>query len=395
MSSPAPPAKRKKHVDSKYQSEWSRYQMSPSKKGVSFAFCTVCGVDFCIGGGVVHEVKQHCESAKHKRYLEAVSSQPSISSVMAKASRDSESEKVMKSELYFAHFVAEHNLSFATADHFTKLCKVMFPDSKIAESFSCARTKTKALITHALAPSAEEAVVSACQRQPFSILCDGGNDNFQKKYSGILVRLWDEAQCKVVVRFLDCPICNIATGETLFQALETALQSRSIPWQNVIGFASDSASVMVGKQNSVLSRVRECQPKVFSLGCMCHLAALCATAALKKLPVSVDGLLIDIYYHFKHSSKRCEQFAVVLQDFEGIAPLSVIKHCSSRWLSLEKAVRRLITLWPALLAYFDRERGINERARRVADALMDYDTKLWCYFVAFALKPLNAFNIAL
>ena len=223
MSSLAPSAKRKKHVDSKYQSEWSRYQMSPSKKGVSFAFCTVCGVDFCIGGGGVHEVKRQCESAKHKRYLEGVSSQSSISSVMAKASRDSKSEKVMKSELHFAHFVAEHNLSFATAEHFTKLCKVMFPDSKIAESFSCARTKTKALITHALAPSAEEAVVSACQRQLFSILCDGGNDNFQKKYFGILVRLWDEAQCKVVVHFLDCAVCNIATGETLLQALETAL----------------------------------------------------------------------------------------------------------------------------------------------------------------------------
>ena len=74
---------------------------------------------------------------------------------------------------------------------------------KIAESFSCARTKPKALITHALAPSAEEAVVSACQRQPFSILCDGGNDNFQKKYFGILVRLWDEAQCSALSR-LSC-----------------------------------------------------------------------------------------------------------------------------------------------------------------------------------------------
>ena len=207
--------------------------------------------------------------------------------------------------------------------------------------------------------------------------------------------MWDEARCEVVVRFLDCPVCNIATGDTFFQALEATLQSRSIPWHNAIGFASDSASVMVGIRNSVLSRVRERQPKIFSLGCMCHLAALCATAALKKLPVSIDGLLINIYYHFKHSSKRCEEFAVVLQDFEGIAPLSVIKHSSSRWLSLEKAVRRLITLWPALLAYFDRDRGTNERARRVADALMDLETKLWCYFVAFALKPLNAFNISL
>lgn len=93
--------------------------------------------------------------------------------------------KVLKSELYFARFVAEHNLPFATANHFTRLVKVMFPDSKVADSFSCTRTKTAAFITHALAPSLEEAVISACQKQPFSILCDGGNDNFQKKCFGI------------------------------------------------------------------------------------------------------------------------------------------------------------------------------------------------------------------
>ena len=104
------------------------------------------------------------------------------------APKDSESEKVMKSELCFAHFVAEHiTLSIATADHFTKPCKVMFLDSHVAESFSCGRTKITALITHALAPSMEETVVTAFQKQPFSIYCDGGNDNFQKKYFGILV----------------------------------------------------------------------------------------------------------------------------------------------------------------------------------------------------------------
>ena len=67
-------------------------------------------------------------------------------------------------------------------------------------------------------------------------------------------------------------MCNIATGETLFEALADVLQKCDIPWKNVVGFASDSASVMVGRRNSVLSRVCEQQPKVFSLGCICHLA---------------------------------------------------------------------------------------------------------------------------
>ena len=308
MSS-SPPSKRKKHVASKFQPEWKRFRLSASKKAPSFAFCTVCGVDFAIAGGGVHEVKRHCETAKHRCLLNGVLAQPSISAMMARASTDSLKEKTIKSELFFARFVAEHNLSFATADHLTKLCKVMFPDSKITESFACARTKTTALITHALGPSAEDAVVSACQTQQFTILCDGGNDNFHKKYFGVMVRLWDVRRSEAVVRFLDCPVCNIATGQTLFDALSAVLEKPFIPWENMIGFAFDSASVMVGRRNSVLSRIREQQPSVFSLGCTYHLTALCAAAALKKLPVSIDGLLIDIFYHFKHSSKRCKEFA--------------------------------------------------------------------------------------
>ena len=112
---------------------------------------------------------------KHKQLLEGVNAQPSISSVIATASKDAMSDKVMKSELYFPRFVAEHNLSFATADHFSKLCKVKFPDIKVAEAFSCGRRKTIALVTLALAPSADDAVISACWKRKFSIFCDGGN----------------------------------------------------------------------------------------------------------------------------------------------------------------------------------------------------------------------------
>ena len=48
---------------------------------------------------------------------------------------------------------------------------------------------------------------------------------------------------------------------------------------NAIGYASDTASVMVGKNNSVLSRIKQINPTVLSLGCTCHLAALCATTS--------------------------------------------------------------------------------------------------------------------
>ena len=161
----------------------------------------------------------------------------------------------------------------------------MFPDSKVAAEFSCARTKTTALVTHALAPEVNEPVIKACREKSFTILCDGGNDNFEKKYFGILVRFWDDQLDRIAIRFLDAPVVNIATGETLFQALDSTLQTRAIPWANVIGFASDSASVMAGKRNSVLSRVIQKQGDVFFHGlCVSSCYFMCCSCS-KKAPI--------------------------------------------------------------------------------------------------------------
>ena len=79
--------------------------------------------------------------------------------------------------------------------------------------------------------------------------------------------------------------------------------------------------------------------------------------------------------------------------------MKVLKHCSTRWLSLERAIKRLLSLWPALYAYFDREcegsgARPNERVRRVSKLLSSLETKLYLNFVAFALRPLNSFNTA-
>ena len=71
-----------------------------------------------------------------------------------------------------------------------------------------------------------------------------------------MVRFWHEAACQPITRFLAMPVCNIATAEVLFNALAQELESRNIPWSNVIGYASVTASVMVGIRNSVLSRLR-------------------------------------------------------------------------------------------------------------------------------------------
>ena len=48
----------------------------------------------------------------------------------------------------------------------------------------------------------------------------------------------------------------------------------------------------------MLSRFRERQPNVFNVGCICHLADLCASSGVKKLSLPVDEFLFDVHFHF-------------------------------------------------------------------------------------------------
>ena len=151
-------------------------------------------------------------------------------------------------------------------------------------------------------------------------MCDESNDQGSDKNFVILVKLFDEDLGKTVTRFIDMPVVNIGTAANLFAALEKSLSNKNIHWKNVFGFISDNCSVMKGKNSSVLSHLKEKQPNIMDIGCICHLANLCCAAAVKTIPLPVEELILDIYWHFKHSSKRKEEYKEFLE-FMDVDPL--------------------------------------------------------------------------
>ena len=112
-------SKRKKYV-CKYQHFWLK--KSDTGVGEDMAHCKLCNTNFSVAAGALYDVKRH---AKRSTYVTAVEVSSKIKSITNFV--DKKSSSVILSETLFSNFVAEHNLPFSLADHFTKslpkLCK--------------------------------------------------------------------------------------------------------------------------------------------------------------------------------------------------------------------------------------------------------------------------------
>lgn len=117
----------------------------------------------------------------------------------------------------------------------------------------------------------------------------------------IIYRFFDIEEGRVVSKFWNlCQVFektadNSATAEHLFTLVSKSFQDYDIPFKNIIGFASDGCSTMMGQHNSVASRFSDKCPGIYIFKCICHSLHLCASKACKKLPRSCEDLARNVY----------------------------------------------------------------------------------------------------
>ena len=106
--------------------------------------------------------------------------------------------------------------------------------------------------------------------------------------------------------------------------------------------------------------------------------------------LDVDTLLVDIFYHFNYRVKRKEIFREY-QEFCGSEMQKVIKHASTRWLSLQKCAGRTISQWQALKSYFVSYEDVEKpgRVKKIALLLQETENYLICYFCIIFSGPLT------
>ena len=207
----------------------------------------------------------------------------------------------------------------------------------------------------------------------------------------------------VATAFLDFAVCNQATAHNTFERIDEKMKLYDINWSKCLAFSSDNASVMMGKNNSIYTRIADSNPEVYPVGWACHLAHLCAKKAANELSVNVEQLVVDLYYHFDKSSKRKEIFKSY-QEFCDVETRKILKHSSTRWLSLMKCIDRVLRQYDALKSYFSSclsEKKASDKNKKkskmaiLAEQLNDPITKVYMLFLHSVLPVFDSFTALL
>lgn len=196
------------------------------------------------------------------------------------------------------------------------LLKDIIPDSKIIEKATLGRTKCTSIIKNVLAPTLNKVLVNMLKVTKFSVLIDESTDIGRNKSTCVLVRFVNPINGNINTKLLDLIELNEPdySAEKLYSKFKKLLGNMGIPISNVIGMASDGASVMVGNNNSFASRLREDNPNALVVKCVCHTCAIIASKACIALPRAPEDLLRQVYSYLSGSSKRCTQLSE-MQDY--------------------------------------------------------------------------------
>ena len=417
------PVKKKKKVYCHFKSAWRSQEFTVTVggtektvsgtilsgvEGADNAKCTACGVSFSVRHGGANDIVKHFSTKGHWQAVNAKSSSSTLArygfghsdeALKARKKKDEQQMQVQRAEAMFIQFVAEHNMSFRTGDHFSKLVKCMFPDSEVARQFQCARTKTSVLTRFGNGKFCQDQLIERLTSDipvHFSLLVDESNDRgVEAKDLVVLLRFFDTSIMKAVTRFIDLPTANDGTAAAIFAKIDECLVSRGLQYQHLICFNSDTCNTMKGQRNGVVRHLRDQQPDVLDLGCICHLENLALKAAMKSLPIKVDSLLVDINTHFYMSVKRKDQLKEFC-DFVNVTYKKILAHVETRWLSLLRVIARILEIWPALKSYFESHPDSEKpgRVRNITIQMCDDTTKLFLLFLSFLLPTVNAFSTA-
>lgn len=260
---------------------------------------------------------------------------------------------MLSAEILWALNTVKSNFSFASNDGNNQTFAAMFPDSRIASDYRMSQTKCKYLIEFGAYPWVMEELNKDFKGQAFSYKFDETTTSqVKKQYDGYVQ--YHSSRFGGIINWY-CG--SLFLGHCLSVDLKDHFfeLGRKISWDIdfLLQIEMDGPNSNLSFLKMVIKELAEKHGKtIVDVGtCGLHNCHNGFAKALACLNFDFDGFAYDLWYFFKNSAARREdyKFTELLTEIES---RFVLRHVPSRWLSLKKVLQRIIDQWDNLKEYF-------------------------------------------
>lgn len=239
----------------------------------------------------------------------------------------------------------------------SNLLKTIFPDSVLASSLSCARTKTEAIINNVIAPYAIQQIITSLSDIKFiGVSTDASNHNAEKIFP-IMIQYFDVQNGGIQTKLLDVTSTPNETAETVTNIILETLQKHHLT-EKCISFTADNANVNFGGINrpaggrNILNKLKTSLNKdVIGVGCPAHLLHNCIKHGADVMAVDIESLVMKMFNFFSVYTVRTEELKSICE-YVDVCYQKLLYHSKTRWLSLFPAIERILKMYLPLKTYF-------------------------------------------
>jgi hypothetical protein len=338
--------------------------------------CLTCNTHFSVSHGGKSDINQHIKSEKHKLALVAASSSNTVSKFFKSSTCGSKELELAAAEGVFAYHTVSHSQSFRSMDCTTKIIQKLFEPK-----FTCARTKSEAVVVNVLAPLAESKLKSDLSKAKFVSVSIDSSNHKELKLFPTLVRFFDD-KTGVNVKLLELQALPGETSDIICDHLISVVKNANV-FDKIIGFSADNTNTNFGGaarhgKNNVFYKLKNSLGKdVVGIGCAAHIINNSIQTAADSLPIDIEVVVVKIYAHFYIYTVRVESFKEFCEE-AAVEYKKLLGYSKTRWLALMPAVERLLKLFEPLKTYF----LANEKTPKLLkDFFNNPCAEVWLFFV--------------
>lgn len=132
----------------------------------------------------------------------------------------------------------------------------------------------------------------------------------------------------------------------------SSLSAHRLDIKNVSAYYADNASVNFGCKQSVFTKLKTLNSKIVKANCNAHVLHNTLKKLIDVIHCDVETTVTCVYSHFSISANRRVLQLQEFFDFVDLEYHDLLRHVTTRWLSLGPAIHRLLKPWPAIISYF-------------------------------------------